>query len=230
MQRTTFKLYSPTLIPSDESLVMADLKRLKYDKWGYVVYRCTYKDDAAWGHFKQTIYQQTRQDLRESDTPELAEHVEWTFVEDREALDGVPIPRLRERFNRWAAKAVVAENPRAQAGTEGRSTIVGGRYNCFVHVDEEALQSVLRGPERENEYGELAHVNFVDALWEPYGDSHFEGGYEPDILEPIDGCTEGNVGWMRMSVHLVFSAYIYVGAGDSTHWHLFYRRPPDIVF
>jgi hypothetical protein len=205
---------------------MDQLKDSKLDKWGYVIYRCTYKDDGAWERFKTIVHEQAQEDL--DATPELANRLEWTFVEDREILDGASIPQLRERFNRWAAKAVVAENPRAQVQTQGRPTAVSGRYCCFIHVDEEALQSVMAAPEQ--------YVNLVDSLWQPMGDDRYHGhGYGPDdplneVLDPIDGCAEENVGWMRVELGLAFSAYLYVGAGDTANWYLSYRRPPEVVW
>jgi hypothetical protein len=219
---------------SDESLVMDQLKRLKHDKWGYVIYRCTYEDDAAWDRFKQIVHERTQEDLQDSDdTPELADYLEWTFVEDSATLDGASIPRLRERFNLWAAEAVVAENPRARIRTpDCCPTAVSGRYNCFIHVDEEALQSVVAAPGL-NRYSEPGYVNLVNSLWEPMGDRYYDHGYDPDdplneVLEPIDGCVEENVGWMRVQLRLAFSAYLYVGAGDAESWYLSYRRPPEV--
>jgi len=244
IHRSTFRLYSPTpipsddrlVIPSDDSLVLDDLKRLKHDKWGYVVYRCTYKDDATWDAFKRTVHEQTQEGFQDSDSPELAEYLEWTFVEDRATLDGASIPQLRERFNQWAAKAVVAENPRAQQNqNDYRPTGVSGRYSCFIHVDEEALQSMTAAPERSS-YGEPTCVNFVDALWEPLGERYHAGHcYDPDdeldeVFDPIDGCVEENVGWMKIEVGLAFSTYLYMGAGDSVHWYLYYRRPPEVLW
>jgi hypothetical protein len=221
---------------SDESLVMDQLKRLKHDKWGYVIYRCTYEDDAAWDRFKQIVHERTQEDLQDSDdTPELADYLEWTFVEDRATLDGASIPRLRERFNLWAAEAVVAENPRARIRTpDCCPTAVSGRYNCFIHVDEEALQSVVAAPGL-NRYSEPGYVNLVNSLWEPMGDRYYDHGYDPDdplneVLEPIDGCVEENVGWMRVQLRLAFSAYLYVGAGDAESWYLSYRRPPEVFW
>lgn len=53
---------------------------------------------------------------------------------------------------------------------------------------------------------------------------------EVEILEPIDGCTE-DVGWMRLVADILvdaefsISVYGYLGGG----WHVFYRRPLEIV-
>ena len=36
---------------SDVERLRKNLKRFDYDKWGFVIYRCTYDDDAAWKCF-----------------------------------------------------------------------------------------------------------------------------------------------------------------------------------
>lgn len=33
--------------------ILADLRRLKHNKWGWVIYRCTYGDDKAWAKFQK---------------------------------------------------------------------------------------------------------------------------------------------------------------------------------
>jgi hypothetical protein len=79
-----------------------------------------------------------------------------------------------------------------------------------------------------------AYVDFVDARWEAFGDRYFANGYEPDedeILEPIDGCAEENVGWFRVPVSTVLSTEFYDAVVDFPGgvWHVFYRRPPEIL-
>jgi hypothetical protein len=76
-------------LPSSEQVISDWLKNNKFDKWGWVIYRCTYNDDEGWTRFKQFIIQQSHTHIAECDTPELADSLEWTFVEDRATLDGV---------------------------------------------------------------------------------------------------------------------------------------------
>jgi hypothetical protein len=83
----------------------------KHDKWGFVIYRCTYEDDQAWDRFQQVFRERKQQALQRSDTPKIADSHEWTFVDDRTALDGASRPQLRERFNEWAAHAMATEQP-----------------------------------------------------------------------------------------------------------------------
>jgi len=84
-------------LPSPQRVIFDCLKNDKHDKWGWVIYRCTYDDDEGWTRFKQFIIQQSRANITESDTPELADSLEWTFVEDRATLDGASKDQLRSR-------------------------------------------------------------------------------------------------------------------------------------
>ena len=69
-----------------------------HDKWGWVIYRTTYDDDEGWTCFKQLITQQSLTNIAESKAPEIADSLEWMFVEDRATLDrcyqGQPSPSL----------------------------------------------------------------------------------------------------------------------------------------
>jgi hypothetical protein len=49
-------------------------------------------------------------------------------------------------------------------------------------------------------------------------------------LEPIDGCTERDVGWMSIAPHMINSEFYDVLIGDDNTWITFYERPPSIVF
>ena len=99
-------------LPSAHRNILDGLTKLNHDKWGFVIYRCTYKNDQDWARFKQLVHDRTKQLIAESDTPEIADSLEWTFVEERATLDGASRPQLRERFNTWAEKAYAIEQPR----------------------------------------------------------------------------------------------------------------------
>jgi hypothetical protein len=229
---------SSSRLPSPETIVLNTLHRAKHDKWGFVIYRCTYASDTAWARFKFILLNRLRAEMRDSpDAPELAACLAWTFIEDRETLDGASRSALRERFKAWAADAIVSENPRCADSTQKDPRAYFGvpRYSYFVQIDEEALQSVLEAADSNlGHYWPEAYVNFVDARWRPFGDRYFDDGYEPDedeILEPIDGCAEENVGWFRVQVSTVLSAEFYDAVVDfpGGTWHVFYRRPPEIL-
>lgn len=100
---------------SPERMILNTLKQSKHDKWGFVIYRCTYEDDEGWELFKHLLHERTENTIQPSDAPEATDSLEWTFVEGRAALEGASRPQLRYRFNRWADLAFVTEQPRAHA-------------------------------------------------------------------------------------------------------------------
>jgi hypothetical protein len=219
-------------LPSPERVVLNTLEAMNHDKWGFVIYRCTYKDDQAWDRFKQIICESTRTIMQSSDAPEVANGLEWTFVEDRATLDGASRSQLRERFRQWAPQAIITEQPRDQARFNPNATFGVPRYHYFVQVDEQALESVLAAPEVDLQGA--GFVNFVDSRWKPLGDRYYDDGDEPDddeVLDPIDGCTEENVGWMRITAGTMANTEFYDAAADFAEgaWYAFYRRPPGVL-
>jgi hypothetical protein len=219
-------------LASPQRVISECLKNEKNDKWGWVIYRTTYDDDEGWTRFKQFIIQQSRDNIAKSDAPEIADSLEWTFVEDRATLDGASKDHLRARFKQWASEAVKTEQPRVEDHRFGTFGIP--RYTYFIDVDEGALKSVVYDapqPPEADLWG-VGYVNFVDANWKPLSELTFDGedvdAGEEDVHEPIDGCTEENVGWMRIASHMVGAGFYQAMMGYPDVWYVMYQRPPEI--
>lgn len=216
--------------PSPESKIRDWLRRIKHDKWGWVIYRCTYGDDAAWARFKRIIEQRSRREIAESDTPEVADSLEWTFVEDASTLDGASRDQLRARFRAWVPGAARTEQPRS----EDRFVKRNPRYGLFIQVDEDVLRSVVPAPGQpplEDDWWDEGWVNLVDADWRPlselFPDEVVDDG---DVYEPIDGCTEENVGWVRIVPSMVSSRfYVESPDGFTGDWYPVFKRPPEVI-
>jgi hypothetical protein len=93
-------------------------------------------------------------------------------------------------------------------------------------VDQEALESVLSGPDDDKDTG---FVLLVQAGWEPEeldkDELRERNGAEPEE-EPLEGCTEHDVGWMNVRYRDVEVSFVHVT--DSNHWNMYYSRPPEI--
>jgi hypothetical protein len=78
----------------------------------------------------------------------------------------------------------------------------------------------------------MGYMDFADANWKPLSElaSHIEdvGGGEDGVHEPIDSCTEENVGWMKIASHMVGSAFYQAMMGYPDVWYAMYQRPPGI--
>lgn len=110
------------------------------------------------------------------------------------------------------------------------------------------MQSVIADLELDP-FGE-GFVNFVDSQWKPLGETtnpygvegdedyedyedyeDEEDGDEDEVLDPIDGCTEENVGWMKLQASTSIGAefYLTVYGYRAGGWYVAYQRPPELV-
>jgi hypothetical protein len=206
---------------SAKSLIRTDLALLPIEKWGWLIYRCTYTSDAAWSRFRACVEAQSRAQIAASGAPEIADRLEWTRVEDAATLDGISTVALREQFRAWTAEDVA----RQRLGTYDPTTIA--RYSYFIKVDEEVMQNLGGFLAADSHWAKGDFVKFVDANWEPA--TVREEDEEPDGFEEIEGCTEEDVGWMRVSPIMIFTAFYETLNGDNMAWEVFYNRPLHIV-
>lgn len=85
--------------------------QLHYDGhrvWGFVVYRCTYGDDAAWQAFLERINASIRDSLEFYHGLDLLEEdcFKLTVLEDASKFDGASAQLVREHFKEWRKHAV----------------------------------------------------------------------------------------------------------------------------
>ncbi len=213
---------------SAEQNIRDTLREMRHDKWGFLIYRCTYADDPAWARFKQIINERSRQDVADSDVPELANSLEWTFVEDSTTLDRASKELTRARFRTWTASgAEEAEQPRAIGHW---APMKSPRYEYFVRADEGALRSFVNEAPQPPDFDleGVGYVNLVDASWRPHDDDSEDLDRNDQPFEPIEGCRAGNVGWMKTASQMVgLSGYdAFTTLGD---WCAFSKRPPEVV-
>ncbi|WYZ42102.1 hypothetical protein EsH8_V_000997 [Colletotrichum jinshuiense] len=106
------------------------------EKWGWVIYRCSYAKefDGSWDNLKRRIQQRTRECIAESGAPCIAETMDFVFVEDP-ALEGASVEELRHRFQAWAREDSTASRDMNDSTKGSR----GSRYEFFIRVDGEGL-------------------------------------------------------------------------------------------
>jgi hypothetical protein len=215
---------SSTTMSSAASSIHDDLGLLPIDKWGWVIYRCTYADDEAWTRFRARVEAKSRTRIAQSDAPEIVDRLEWTWVSDSASLDGISTVALRERFRTWTTKEVA----RQQLEDYDPATI--SRFSYFIRIDGEVMQNLTGFLDLNTGWSNNDFVKFVDANWEPSPPEEQEDdGWEAETWEPIEDCTEKDVGWMCISPIMLNADFYDTLNGDDMAWHLFYERPPSIV-
>jgi hypothetical protein len=136
-------------------------------KWGWVVYRCTYGDDPAWHRFIEMLIEDHTEYLTDEfvHAEDLIPSYDWVVQEDP-SLEGATKDEVRRRFRQFRTSLREAETPATLEDHKKLALIQEcPRYNFCIHVGAEALQSVLRegcaytGPAKLTS----SHVNLVRA-------------------------------------------------------------------
>ncbi|KAI0186409.1 hypothetical protein EV127DRAFT_411208 [Xylaria flabelliformis] len=179
-------------------------------KWGWVVYRTCYKPefDTAWEIIKSATEKRARRRITQSDAPDIADKMDWVFVEDRESLEGVLRKELKRRFRNWAR----VENPGWNIDEEkyGR----GSRFTFFVQVDEPTLLSIATGSDAEESSNGRPYVKIVRG-WD-------------DAVVAEAAATEGDSDgedWMKLHISAL-NIDFYIELDNDEAWYSFYT-PPD---
>jgi hypothetical protein len=183
------------------------LQRDGHRKWGFVIYRCTYDSDANWQEFMARLYQQVAKTLQFYNGLDLMESLDLRVFDDPSLFDDASTSAVRDHFTEWAATASYQEQNTGPAQSQ--------RYRYCIQVDDEALESVLS----DEEYGV---VNLIWKDWVPTSDPR-----EP-VEEPVEDCTQVDVGWMMVDFSFVMVGMYYY-LRDWNAWYIEYRRPPEVA-
>ncbi len=92
-------------------------------------------------------------------------------------------------------------------------------------VDNTALDSVIHdAPEHaEPDATSKGVINLIWKDWKPSSPDPRE-----EVEEPIKGCTQHDVGWMRVAYQdAIVGMYYYLH--DFNDWYHEYRRPPQVA-
>lgn len=212
-----------------------------------MVYRCTYNDEATWQHLKQWIVDENRESTATSKAPTLIDYLDMVFFEDRARFDGALRDELRVHFKEWRADQFSRLGPADLEVVRGarrgelvpRITMVhpelmSSRFQQFIQVDEESLQSMREEFDEPVRLYGTGHVNLVYADWphdlEDSDEDESQEEYEDDeVFEPIDGCSEENVGWMKVAATGLGPPFFFLSDGIEW-WQENYVRPPDVLY
>lgn len=210
----------------DTCLNAADRLEALLDKdgfktWGFVIYRCTYQDDPSWEKFLARFLNAVPDYLEFYSGLDLLDTFYPTVFEDP-SFDGATVVTLRKHFKQWA-KSSLKEEQGVREDYYART----GRYRFFIMVDQEAMESVLSAAEDDYETG---FVRMVNAEWKPevFDEEDIANGNIPPPEEPLEGCTENDVGWMKVCWGYVELPGFHKVC-DWEDWEAYYTRPPEIV-
>ncbi|KAK6207387.1 hypothetical protein LQW54_007216 [Pestalotiopsis sp. IQ-011] len=201
-----------------------------FHTWGFVVYRSTCDDDAAWERFLEHMKQATVDKLvRRGQSDLLEQYLSWTIFPDSSLDDQLGDAqtthinqkhRFRQTFLQWSQdRSVERDGP----GADHVDTQHLPRFNLCVLVDGTCLETFRRW-ERWSEAGmvgmePLVAVVLLDARCDEQGSG--STGYDD-----IEGCTREYTGWMYADVGSLPGLYNTLHYQDLAGGYKEYARPP----
>ncbi|KAB5563158.1 hypothetical protein GE09DRAFT_1219731 [Coniochaeta sp. 2T2.1] len=195
-----------------------------YHRWGFLIYRCTYENQAAWDIFMHYLKVHAEQCLEGCGRlTRLGPYLRWTVVEDRKTLDGASIDAVRKHFRHWAETRSDERDGSGASGThtefeyapaDGSVSLKG----YMVLIDSDLFPRESGGDLTEEDLEELR-----------------EEGLPPEDLEehyaPIHGNTEYDIGWRKVhasgAMTGMYGRLVTPMSIAKEAWDLDYRRPDD---
>lgn len=189
-----------------------------HSSWGFVIYRCTYGDDDGWQHFMENLKVELEESCRLHNAADFfAKHL-WTVFDDKTQFDGASTHDTRQHFRAWRQHA-----QREEQGTDFTHFQYAPRYAFFLHADSQAVQDLL-AIDRPVDLLDSGAVNLVSA---DFGQAATAVQTPQDgSYEPIEGCTDYHVGFLRMPCQLYLPMYRMCMSPEQ--WRAAYTRPPAI--
>ncbi|EEU43451.1 uncharacterized protein NECHADRAFT_82758 [Fusarium vanettenii 77-13-4] len=170
--------------PSPEEGIPEVREELGYRPWGLVTYRTAYggHSDREFFKLRELIHNMVLKFQESDDKRFPMGQTHWPVVEDKKLLSNVTTQVVREQFSKWASDRGVPPSE------DGWKYQVARFHYCLV-ADRRSLKSA------ETTFP-IIGVLYKDWLpaWHPDRIGH-EGKYVPDDWTPIEGNTEGDVGW-----------------------------------
>jgi len=198
--------------------------------WGFVIYRTTYDSDADWVGFLRRLRFQMEDTFDSFNGRDILGKFTLTVLDDRSVFDGAGTDTIRRHFQQWSLTAYRTEQQLEEGGESGSSAGRVGigrspRYRFAVQMDAEALHSVVHDAPVPLELDTTKNgwVKLIDKSWYL---GRGEGNSSP--LEPIEGVTGEDVGWMKVPYQSVMTEY-YTRCRSINNWNLSYRRPPKVA-
>jgi hypothetical protein len=147
-----------------------------------------------------------------------------TVIEDQELLEGPSTVTVREHFRQWCATAPQSKQVPGDAADTKISPGRSPRYHYAIQVDKASLHSIIHDVPAPPEIDTTKRgwVKFIDLAWQPLPSERI---HYP--LEPLEGVTEMDVGWMKIPYHSIDE--YYVTCRNLNHWGVCYRRSPVVT-
>jgi hypothetical protein len=214
------------MILAEELQRIEDALLPDHRKWGWIIYRTTYGDDAKWSQFITTFQTLVREITLMKDGG--SQHVNYIDfpVRQHSGFDKANAKDLRAHFKAWRFSDDTFEEQQLDP-SQREILLESERYKYFIRVDAESMQSVLDMVGTTALDG--AWVDLIQVDW-PEIDSDDEGkqsGKTEEGFPPIEGMTNYEIGFQRVPIDQLYPTCWLDKMTIPEKW---YTRPPGLTY
>ncbi|KAI0406598.1 putative muramidase [Xylaria palmicola] len=187
--------------------------------WGFVVYRCAGRNEAAWQRMIDLLNDTVAEGLKDENREDLLPYHHLRTVDD----DGATTHAVRDHFHQWVPQDIQSRLPEGSTASaedlESSGATSSPRYEYCLLVDDLCLESL--------DYPSLNSpiVKLVARHWGPLDEVERQAPIHPDFHDGQTEYAEEDVGWMYMPVRYCLDRYDALIRSD---WEDVYMRPPYI--
>lgn len=180
------------------------------EKRAFFLVRCSYQDNAGWDKYVDVLKREYY-DSGISTQSQL-----WTTIEDKETLDGATMLQATLIFQGWVSSI----------GSEEMRFMQGPRYQYYIYVNEESIQSVINPIRQAEKTGNFVIlVSLRDNLMGEEEDGDRHETYFEDMADL------GDESWKLIDAYSIQS--VFDTSWDGNRWYDYssrWRGPPFVHF
>lgn len=165
-------------------------------RWGFVIFRCAYADQAQWETYLHYMKLVLRNSLENQELYGLLwNYLEWTVIEDSN-LEGTSKQDVRDQFTDWVADC---------QESNGHPVVEDmARYNFCLYIDQKCLDSMnkfdINAMQGRSMMDRIVSCVVLDknCTWRGKGRQGFPN---------VEGCVRHYTGWMYADLPLLDTLY-----------------------
>ncbi|KAG2419931.1 hypothetical protein HFD88_004728 [Aspergillus terreus] len=186
----------------------------KYLPWGFLVYRCTYRDDKAWQRMVQYIQDHAQSWLESEQRTDLIPSHDPVFLNDKTKFDGATSHDVRDHFDIWAQAQTSQTNDPSWFK-------YAARYEFCVFVDDICLESLVH-----MEDDPVVKILCRGSGYLPPEERNYQ--VHPEWEDGVTDDPEEYVGWIYVRAREYVWWYDWLC--EDWQWPDMYNRPPILLF
>lgn len=202
-------------VPNELGSIVNNSVAADFYQWGFVILRGVYDDDVEWEKFINLYKRKLLDELEMFGVQNVfSQHLQFTVIEDRAALEGASKDAVRARFIQW-----VEEQRAGELADKPKAFTFHPRFKYCLYMDEVCMKTITARQPSLREGEALWYLSIesrsiiIHGLHGPVEIN--EDDEEDEGYPELDGTTNYDVGWTYISFYGLVQLYANLSSAGS---------------